>query len=487
MKRHAHACVRRHRQRGVFAVAGILMLVPIITLFGLALDLTVAYARRAEMQDVADAAALAAARALNGTVQGVQAAQDAAAATAALYDYGWGAAVPWNAAALAFSDDPDAEEPAWLVQAQVNGNNARGLSYARVDTRQLVSGDGVALGDVTAMFMQRLGNAATVSTAARAVAGPTATRALPLAVCAMRQEAAWARPVPPTTERELVEFGFRRGVGYNLLALNPEGEDPLNFVINPLDFPGAPEKLGNKDPAVVGKFVCDGSMTAPRLRGGSEVYVQSPFPSELRRELNSRFDEYIESDCLDKVAVPDKNIRQFHTLYSKWWMSTIPSAEFTSSQSVKVSTDDGGKKLVSVSDGFDKVAAHHYGTLWAFARPVRHDPSAPGEAGTPFDDDSWPVLYPATGNDLNATMGTVAPYFDVGAHLVAAPYPRMQGRRILYVPLLQCSPVPPTDRATVLGVGRFLMTAKASASAIHAEFGGLAPDAELGTSVGLHR
>jgi Flp pilus assembly protein TadG len=488
MKRLPDACVRRHRQRGVFVIAGALMLVPIIAFFGLALDVTFAYARRAEMQDVADAAALAAARALDGTPAGVQAARDAAAATAALYKYSWGSAqVTWNDAALTFSDDPDAAAAGWLPMASVTAANVGRMSFARVDTRELRTEDGVALGSVTLLFMQKFIGDTTIEAGGRAVAGPTATRALPLAICAMHPDAASSRAVDMdgVIVDELLEYGFRRGVGYNLLNLSSEGATPLNYAINPLDFPSVPEQPLHNDTATLRKFVCDGSILAPRLRNGSQVYVSSPFPPELGNELNSRFDVYTSSSCNDKVAVPDTNIRQYNATYSKWWISPdVPAPKLISAAPAVI---DG--KLATVADGPTAAAPKDYGTVWAFSRPVRRDPSAPGEAGEPFETADWKYLYAMGLTIIPGKVGSVAPYFDSGAHRVAPAYPKMPRRRILYVPLLQC----PVSGATanVAGVGRFLMLARATPTttppAIHAEFGGLAADAELGTSIGLYR
>ena len=61
------------------------------------------------------------------------------------------------------------------------------------------------------------------------------------------------------------------------------------------------------------------------------------------------------------------------------------------------------------------------------------------------------------------------------------------GRRVLNVALLSC-PVPAgaLATATVLGIGKFLMTVPATATSVRAEFGGLVAEQSLGGAVELY-
>jgi hypothetical protein len=104
----------------------------------------------------------------------------------------------------------------------------------------------------------------------------------------------------------------------------------------------------------------------------------------------------------------------------------------------------------------------------------------------------WPYLYPtdvATGLPLTTilTDASPSPYTGGAVHRTPPPVPGFAQRRVLNIPLLEC-PVAGSS-ATVLAIGRFLMTGLASASvpAVHAEFGGLATQSELGGTVMLQK
>lgn len=78
---------RLPRQRGAIFVMFAVMVVALLSMAGLALDLAQAYNRRVELQALADAVALAAARELNGTSAGIDKAVSAAATAALGYTY----------------------------------------------------------------------------------------------------------------------------------------------------------------------------------------------------------------------------------------------------------------------------------------------------------------------------------------------------------------------------------------------------------------
>ena len=62
--------------------------------------------------------------------------------------------------------------------------------------------------------------------------------------------------------------------------------------------------------------------------------------------------------------------------------------------------------------------------------------------------------------------------------------PGGKGRRVLNVPLLNCS-VMPSDSATVLAIGKFFMTVPATETTLAAEFAGAVPVDKIGGKVGL--
>lgn len=489
--RSMHPSVR-HR-RGSVAVMYALMLIPIIGFAGLALDLSFAYTRRTEMQSVADAAAMAAARALDGTVAGVAAAQAAARTIAERQRYSFGKPVAWQDGALRFSDSPDKPDGDWLPASAVNAARAASYFYAKVDTRDLSAEHG----HTDVIFMRVVGGSAEPMTlAARAIAGRASINVTPLAVCAIRNTAASGHDVKrgATVEQELVQYGFRRGVSYNLLNLNPVPDAgggtaaAVSYLVNPLDFPDQPEYANHRSLAVVRPFVCNGTIAASNLRSGAKIYVADPFPTALITELNSRFGNYAGSSCNSLVAPSDRNIKEYDTSYFGWWMNSTGTINGSAQ-----SHDVGGARL-TVADQSDPVVGitkAHYGPLWSFSKAVRYDSGAPDGVGAPFPKADWRYLYPVgTGAILESTYSDTAlsPYSANSAwHLTLGPSPFMPLRRVLNVPLLAC-PVAGSS-ATVLGIGRFFMSSRADAAipAIHGEFAGLVSDNELQATVRLYK
>ncbi len=105
------------------------------------------------------------------------------------------------------------------------------MLYVRVDTRGL----NPEYGEVRTLLIHILNpDNALVSVSGRAVAGPSAIKVTPFGVCAMRPEA------DRDHGGELEEYGFRRGVAYDLMRLNPEATTlARSYLINPFVPPGA--------------------------------------------------------------------------------------------------------------------------------------------------------------------------------------------------------------------------------------------------------
>ncbi|MBZ2206063.1 pilus assembly protein TadE [Massilia sp. R798] len=460
------------------------LLIPIIGFAGLALDLSFAYTRRTELQSLADAAAMAAARALDGTEAGITAAKTAARTIAERQRYSFGKAVVWDDDALRFSDSPDKPDGDWLPAAAINATRASSYFYVRVDTRALHPDHGIS--DV--VFMRVLGGETrSMSMAARAIAGRTGIQVTPLAVCAIKNTAVSTHDVKKgaTVLKELAQYGFRRGVSYNLLNMNPHGTTAVSYLVNPLDFPNQPETASHRSLAMVRPFVCNGSIAASNLRSGAKVYVADPFPATLATELNSRFGSFSGSSC-DAIAAPsDRNIREFNSWYFNWWMNSTGTIN-GSAQPLEI----GGAKLTVAeqSDPILGITRTHYGPLWSFSKAVYYDSGAADGVGAPFSKDDWPSLYPVgSGTALASAYSdtAVSPYS--GLHLTLGPSPFLAQRRVLNVPLLACPVAGST--ATVLAIGRFFMSSRADAAApaVHGEFAGLLRDNQLPSTVGLYK
>jgi hypothetical protein len=225
---------------------------------------------------------------------------------------------------------------------------------------------------------------------------------------------------------------------------------------------------------------------APRAR----VSGQPGFPlADLAAALNVRFDAYGGTSCDPQTTPPDANVAEFTSARAPaYWMTkatAIPAA-------APYTTPDG--KRVTVADPVPVppgVQGSSYGTLWAYAPAVRYSDSGPGHAGAPFAvRTDWSALYPNTSGSPVAANGYYTdadPRPGVTTNDINSvdpwAHPGLLARRILKVPLLAC-PVG-GGAATVLGIGKFLMTARATTTALYAEFGGLAAPAALGVTFGL--
>lgn len=479
----------RARQQGAIAVVFAVAILVIFGFIGLAFDLAVLYNRKVELQGVADAAALAGATELIGTTAGVSSAIDQAATVARTFHYQYNKhAVTWSDAAIKFSVSPATTGPDanWLDAAAARAT-PDGLLFAKVDTSQLEP----AYGAIDTFFMRVLSDSLrTTNMSAHSVAGRSTIKVTPLAICALSPIPANSRSNPgPPANTELEEYGFRRGVGYDLMNLNPNGTTAENFVVNPIDPPGVIGQSSNTSAAMVAPFVCAGSMMMPRVMGAT-ISVSRPFPlGALFNHLNSRFDQYAGAACTPSQAPPDANIRQY-PFTAIPWMSTAPGAQTAQSTTV-------GGKLWTIASPLPAPAtntAPMYGPLWSFARAV---PFASYTAGLPeplngyatFATAAWATLY-NPGKPVYTGAASTPYSASAGANFLApsvANRPGLRFRRVLNVPLLSCPVAAGANAsATVLAIGRFFMTVPASATSISAEFAGIVPEQSLGGPVELY-
>ncbi|MGH8855968.1 MAG: pilus assembly protein TadG-related protein, partial [Telluria sp.] len=239
----------------------VVLILVILGFCALAIDLSRMYNRKVELQTAADTIALTAARELDGTVAGVSRARSAAmrAAMNIFYDYN-NANVEWTEDAMSFGAKPDGD--IWFDAASAaQPSRAASLFHARVDTKALTARHG----DVLMLLMHLFPNIGSGSTIGSiATAGRVSIDVMPLAVCAMSDFAGEARGT------ELVEYGFRRGVSYNLMKLNPgDTSKGANFLVNPLALAGTTGASVRSRMDVMRPFACTGTLAIPSLAGGN--------------------------------------------------------------------------------------------------------------------------------------------------------------------------------------------------------------------------
>lgn len=477
------------RQRGAVLIMYAFLLMIMIGFAGIALDLGVVYFRRAQLQGAADTIALAASKALNGTAAGVAAAVNAARSTAQATRIGLEGSLAWNDAALQFSNSPNAAEGAWLTGDAASAAPGD-IMYARVDMRKLEDDMRV----IEPTLMRVLGDFDAFDIAPLAVAGPTALRITPLAVCALSNDVAATRTNPAragvAAVDELVTYGFRHGVTYNLLKVNPQPGAAKGgyYLVDPFATADLQRSsamaIGDTNAnALVGPAMCAGKVAY--TSGLGRLHVRRPATFGLASHLNSRFNIYTDAVCDRAGAPPDRNIKNYS-------LDTAANAQGVNWQLPAPTTasakpvENAALPLATVADGTpgQVYAPADYGTLWAFG-PAR------SPNGAALQRAQWPALYPTSTTITSPTAWPAAgPYRGTSAFTrtptLSMWEPAQRQRRVMWIPLLKClagAPAAPSlpgmlDTATVLAYGRFLLSAPATASDVPGEFAGVATMAE---------
>jgi hypothetical protein len=481
---------RSPRERGVFAVMFAMLLLLILAFCGLALHAGQLYNRKVDLNGMAKAAAMAAARELNGSDAGIATAKLRAREVAEALKYQYfsdGINFSWDDAALTFGKTP-ARSGEW-VSAPTGGSPASSLYFAKVDTAAL----GAATGEINTFLLGILSSTLqTVRLTDSAVAGRTAVNVTPIAICAMAtSEAAkitHTNAATGATLAELVQYGFRRGVSYDLMQLNPAASTPARYLANAVLAPGASGPAFTPNSAKA--FMCGGTMWVPRVTGG-DIRV-SPLPSDsplasLFPALNSRFDLYVDSPCDPIGAPPDLNIKAYayDVTGTVTWMT--PSKGAASAAPAGTTNRRETVADVQAAPG----APGDYGPLWAYAKAAKApnplNATEPTGGFPTFTTSDWPTLY--KGGPTSASYASSTPYLSTSTTTGYYLAPQgdnleisMPQRRVLNIPLLSCSPSAPSGSnvpATVVGIGKFFMTVPADKDKLIAEFAGLLPEQSL--------
>lgn len=485
--------IQMQHQRGAVAI---MFAVSIFVLFGfmaLAIDLGRTYVVRTELQNAADAAALAGAKQLNQKAAGVCCGADSAVtraiAMAGQNNFKFSSPVTITIANLSVGSCPD--DSCMVPASSVNSDvSAAGKTFLKVD---IPSGALATFFAVVPTTASGTGTPST-NTYGRAVAGHFVTHVIPIGVCAIDLIQGGVRP--SASGDELTEFGFRRGIAYNIPDLNPlAGASGLPIWINPLDAPPGACNPASSATSVMRSFICTGTSTVVTSVPGMVYANTGGSYGPMEKSLNSRFDDYTGGNACDPAsAPPDQNIKIYEVPGTgsgnpRDWMDPDPLQQ-------SVSLDPATNKPYVVPP----LTISQYGALWSYSRAVRAAGSAPNAtAGAPFDLADWSNLYAGNTADTSATgypaapsippfpAGTLsAPYYTLsGNNYFQAPNPARPGnlnRRVLNIAIIDCSTLIPGPGLAcaalpVVGVGKFFMQTPANLTGsprkIEAEFAGL--------------
>lgn len=496
----------RSRQRGAVAIMTGLTAVALFAFGGLALDLGHLYIAKSELQNAADAAALAGAKELNHTAAGVTAAVSKAIAIAAQHRYDFSKPVTITIANIRLASCPNAgnlntfgrptnRAPTctFVPAASVTSNElATGLSFLEIDTgTQNLN-----------TYLMRVAGAAynTTSTAGYAVAGRFETMVTPIGVCAVDPANRTSKYIHSNNQSELVELGFRRGVTYNLFQLNPLASGPSDpYLINPVDaYPNTCDP-NHSSANFTAPFICTGS-SAVLGSGSGKVYTNTGMTASLDSSLNSRFGDYKSPSVCDPTsAPPDVNVMPYPCRNATSpgcekpksplnynpidWMDSsggsYPDREFVDT-GLDPALPYFMKPKYALPPGPTNLAYDKYGPLWSYSRAYHADGSTPPKAGTPFTVDevngsdmydiadraSYFNSYPTTPSASFPSGTPATPYNQTNAKYFQEPTdpklrPGVRNRRVLNIVIVDCTkaPVGPNSCATmdVVGIGKFFM------------------------------
>jgi hypothetical protein len=495
----------QQRQRGAVAITFALSLLVLFGFMALVFDLGRTYVVRTELQNAADAAALAGAKDLNQKLSGIT---QAIATVKAIglqnntrFSFNGSTGVVIEDAMISVSNCPYPDEhilecTPWTQASTIASDaQAEDKTFIKVDIQ---SG---SLATFFARVPTTQGGTGTQETRTygRAVAGYYLREITPIGICAIDLNEGDTEDLPPPrTEKELKEFGFRRGIAYDLMQLGPLVANSTPFLLNPVDvYPGPPCDNNHSSADYARNFICTGTSaaigSAPSWAFGSTGMSWGP----VRDALNSRFDDFSGAGKCDPTrAPPDINVKEYTVPNTagvagpegnpRDWTEEGANT-YPSQQSITIV----GNKPVPVST----ITIGQYGALWSYSRAVQAVGTWPNAtAGTAFTLDDWRDLYADNTADQTASgypaspsippfpAGTLAAPYNTssGNKYFAAPNPSHPGkrdRRVLNVAIVDCGASSGNNcnsKIRIIGVGRFFMQTKAvNPSSIYAEFDGL--------------
>lgn len=507
----------KSRQHGAVAIIVALSLVVLIGMLGLVIDLGHLYVTKTELQNAADAAALSGAKELDRSLAGINRARDRAIEAAGKNKYNLNATAVTLTAAdnLWVGSCPDDGTCAMVrINTVTTDAAAADKTFLKADTGHKT---------LNTWFMHVMpGALSSTATFGMAVAGRYVVNIAPIGVCAID-------PANPTRDNagELLEYGYRRGMGYNILAVNDAkkglaGLSQVPLWINPIDVPPNACDPSNSSDSTLRPFICAGESSS--IIDGGSVYINSGVQASQDRFLNSRFDKpgsFGNNRCDATSTPPDSNVKQyrFDTAVAgggpRDW--TEPGSDVQPErQTVALNPATPGVPVgypdVPPPTGIPPVA-RDLGALWSFTQAVRYDGAVSGNVGTAFGINDWgPTggganLYKLDADTTASGYPTTAGSgFPVGTP--AAPYnqpsgnkyhqsptnypPGLSGRRVINVAIINCDAAAGGSGSCrtmpVIAVARFFMTVEAAfPDNFETEFAGVVDTGQIPRDVRLYR
>lgn len=516
------------RQQGAIApMTALLLILVLIPMAGLVLDMGHLYITKAELQNMADASALAAAKDLDNSTAGVTKAVSTGKAIALKNKYDFSSNLTLQDSNFEFSSSPDGP---WYSKSDTE-TNPTGRTFVKVDTRM----SGVAQSFNT--WLMRIAGANTMSSYGSAVAGRYVNTVTPIGICAVDPVHRTAQYNYSTGISEIVEYGFRRGMSYNVFSLGSLGgasSDP--YQINPVDAPGITTcSPSNSSANSTAPFMCAGN-SAVLPTGIGQVYTNTGMTASLDKALNSRFNDFGGgSKCDPASAPPDLNIKEYPCRGSTSpcvtnapgtvsvtppidWMEPA-GATLPNQLSVTTAAASTGAIMPKYSLPSEITTANiwpttastrvptpatfsEHGVLWTYTPAYQSNGTTPitaaqaNAAGTQMYNTATPfdaAKYPTTVGAGFSASAVPAPYNQTGnGNYFQAPTGNtgQEDRRILNIVLVDCrtAPVGGASCGTMnaVGIGKFFMLTKADFSGspkrLDVEFTGLVepvPNAEV--------
>ncbi|MCM2295664.1 pilus assembly protein TadG-related protein [Rhodoferax sp.] len=488
--------MRSRCQRGAVAITFAFSLLVLFGFMALVFDLGRTYVVRTELQNAADAAALAGAKDLNQKLSGVTTAIATVKAIGlqnnTKFSFNGNVGIVITDAMISVSSCPD-DGCTW-TQASVIASDAQAADktflkvyipsgslatfFARVPTTQ--GGTGIQ----------------ETNTFGRAVAGFYVREITPIGICAIDLIKGGTRTSAAGTE--LTEFGFRRGVAYNIMELGPLGGSGQPYLLNPVDSWGSPAcDPSHSSATYTAPFVCTGTSAAIGTVPGNVFGNTGISAGPIQAALNSRFKE-------NACAPQDVNVKEY----------TVPKTAGTGplgnprDWTQEGADDYPSQQSITIDSSTRKPVPNptigQYGALWSYNWAVKAVGTSPNAtAGTAFTLDDWPDLYAGNTADQTASgypasssfPGTLAaPYnTSIGSKYFALPpvTPGKRDRRVLNLAIVNCPASTGTgcnSTIPIVGIGRFFMQVEADLpKAIEAEFAGLIDPLPPPTEIRLYK